>query len=266
MRRASGDELASPPAAEVITDLKMAPKPAVRQIKHRRLPIISGIAFLSLFLAAMVQAEAAVSFSAARIEQAAEQYLRKALGPDSEIESIGAVADQHFNEERVVARISSGAERRSSVRNVLVEFVHEEEVLRQVMLPFRVKEFVMIPAAARTLQQGQILQRSDIVLKRCEVQAAPRGAVELDQLIGRKLNTDVRAGQTLDNGVAMAADGIIRGQKVVLVVKRGSIEVRTQARALADAAPGESIRVLRDGSRDPIVARARGAGVVEVLF
>lgn len=266
-RRRDSESIASPPELdEQHEEVKLTPKHTNHQLKHRRLPIISGIAFLSLFLAALVQAEAAVSFSAERIEQAAEQYLRKALGPESEIESIGAVTDQHFDQERVVARISSGAERRSSVRNVLVEFVHEEEVLRQVMLPFRVKEYVMVPAAAHTLQQGRILQRSDIVLKRCEAQAAPRNSVELDQLIGRKLNSDVRAGQTLDENIAMSADGIIRGQKVVLVVKRGSIEVRTHGRALADAAPGQSVRVLRDGSRDPIVARARGAGVVEVLF
>ncbi len=85
-------------------------------------------------------------------------------------------------------------------------------------------------------------------------------------LRGLKLKLPLAAGEVLTRSKLETAALIRRGQKVTLLARSGSIEIRVAAVALADGRPAERIQVQNENSRQIVEAVVRDATLVEVAL
>lgn len=84
------------------------------------------------------------------------------------------------------------------------------------------------------------------------------------EILGKVLRRPVAAGSILQRADIEIADVVKRGEIVTIVAGQGSLEVRANGVALADAKPGEPVRIRHSQSLRVVQARADTEGVVRV--
>lgn len=227
------------------------------------LQLLATWCFTLVLCSAAVQAQS--TFSSERLVDAARAHLQQRAGT-SDIELKGSVADQVFGQTGVQARIRDNSLSAGSTQNVVVEFVYNDKVIRQLSIPFRIARTIEVPVAASSLPAGTILTHGHITVEERPLSAVrTRNLLPADSIIGKKLTINVSASEPLTEEKLTQADGIRRGQTVTVIARSGPIVITAQARALGDALPGEQLTVLRSGSNASIRATALGDGLVEVM-
>ena len=84
------------------------------------------------------------------------------------------------------------------------------------------------------------------------------------EILGKVLRRPVPAGSILHRSDIEIADVVKRGEIVTIVAGQGPLEVRANGVALADAKPGEPVRIRHSQSLRVVQARADTEGVVRV--
>lgn len=84
------------------------------------------------------------------------------------------------------------------------------------------------------------------------------------EILGKVLRRPVAAGGILQRADIEIADVVKRGEIVTIVAGQGPLEVRANGVALADAKPGEPVRIRHSQSLRIVQARADTEGVVRV--
>ncbi len=188
----------------------------------------------------------------------------KELGAGVTVDRIGRLHDQEFQQADIIARFRKDSRPNAALYNVIVEFVRQGRVIRQLTISYRVARFVMTPVAVRDIEAGVMLTAGDFRMERRPANSLRDEAPTPDELLRHKLAVGLRAGELIGSDHLRARGSILRGQSVTLIVRSGSILIRTPAKALADAQPGESVSVMRSGTRTPITAMANGNGIVSI--
>lgn len=119
-----------------------------------------------------------------------------------------------------------------------------------VYIPVAVETELQVLVSLRALPRNGVILPQDVELQRRRVPGVAAGYLtEVQQLAGRHLRNSVAPGTAI-SAELLAADVLVkRGQRVTLVAAAGSLEVRAQGEAIADATPDGRIRVLNLGSR-----------------
>lgn len=236
---------------------------AFRCAQSTTIIVLQVLAVLCLAVVSSYTVYAQSTFSAERLTNAARTYVQHKAGTDK-VELKGSIADQTFAQSGVQARIKESDLASGELQNVVVEFVHSDKVIRQLSIPFRVERTVSVPVAVASLPAGTQIAREHIITEeRPMASVRMRNLVPADSIVGKKLKVRIEVGEPLTAEKLTQADGIRRGQTVTLVVRSGPIVVTTQARALGDALPGETVTVVRNGATASIRAVAVGNGIVE---
>lgn len=135
----------------------------------------------------------------------------------------------------------------------------------KLFVPVSVRLQVPVLVAARPLARGQAVGSADVrVQTRERAGLGPAWIGALDQLDGRVLSRAVAAGSVLTPAQFSAERLVRRGQAVVLVAARGGFQVRSQGKALADAAAGERVRVQSGSSKRVVEGEVQADGSVAV--
>jgi len=117
-------------------------------------------------------------------------------------------------------------------------------------VPVRVSMYKNIAVSAKLLNRGQLLQKSDIKLKNIDLSTLPHGYIDdLNQLVGQKLKRRLSPGTAFTPSVVEKPERIKRGQRVTILARSGSMEVRMTGKALAGGAIGDRIRVMNIKSK-----------------
>jgi len=87
---------------------------------------------------------------------------------------------------------------------------------------------------------------------------------DAQEVIGKVLRRPVAAGSILQRADVETADVVKRGEIVTIVAGGSAIEVRASGVALADAKPGEPVRIRHSESLRIVQARADSEGIVRV--
>jgi flagella basal body P-ring formation protein FlgA len=106
--------------------------------------------------------------------------------------------------------------------------------------------------------------------------AVPRGAVlteadlsgsasEVERFVGLEARRPLFAGRVVRASDVQVPRAVRRQEAVTIHFKRGALTLRTEGRAMADGAVGDSVDILLEGRRAPISARIIGPGLVEVV-
>jgi flagella basal body P-ring formation protein FlgA len=134
----------------------------------------------------------------------------------------------------------------------------------QVFVPVHVSIHGRALVAARALAQGTALQVQDTRLEEVELTRFPEGALaDAQALRDKQLARPLAAGQPLLREHLRARMVLAQGDNVKLVYEGPGFAISTQARALAQAAEGQSVRVVTESGRT-VTGIARANRVVEL--
>jgi flagella basal body P-ring formation protein FlgA len=119
-----------------------------------------------------------------------------------------------------------------------------------VYVPVTVQSELAVLVTTRALPRSAAVTPQDVESQRRRVPGVAAGyLVSVDQLAGRHLRNAAAPGTALDVDLLSPDVLIRRGQRVTLVATAGSLEVRAQGEAIADALPDGRVRVLNLNSR-----------------
>jgi flagella basal body P-ring formation protein FlgA len=119
-----------------------------------------------------------------------------------------------------------------------------------VYVPVNVESELAVLVTTRALPRGAAVTPQDVESQRRRVPGIATGYLaSVDQLAGRHLRNAAAPGTAL--GVDLLSPDVLvrRGQRVTLIATAGSLEVRAQGEAIADARPDGRVRVLNLNSR-----------------
>lgn len=131
-----------------------------------------------------------------------------------------------------------------------------------LFVPVHVRVGVDMLTSNKPLQQGQVLRTEDITSQQAEL-TQPGILTDPSQAIGKVLKYAVGAGQVLKQDMLRAPYAITQGQAVQLQIDSIGFSIRSEGRALNNAAEGEAVQV-RASSGQVVSGTARVGGVVEV--
>ncbi len=126
-----------------------------------------------------------------------------------------------------------------------------------IQVPVTVRVMKTIAVAAKLLPRDTILQRKDIRMQTIDLSTLPQGYIDQKQaLIGQKLKRRINVGVAFTPNIITPQDKVKRGQRVTILARSGSMEVRMAGKALTSGAVGEMVRVVN------IASKQRREGIV----
>ncbi len=134
-----------------------------------------------------------------------------------------------------------------------------------VLVPVGLETDAELLIAARPMSRGQTPGTADVRSARRSLPGISTLYISnLNEIRAQHLIRAVATGQALTRDLLAAAPVVRRGEAVTLVANLSGLEIRVPGRALADARPGDRVRVQNVNSLKIIEGRADEAGVVEV--
>ncbi|MEO8884209.1 MAG: flagellar basal body P-ring formation chaperone FlgA, partial [Devosia sp.] len=129
----------------------------------------------------------------------------------------------------------------------------------------RIDLMVDAPTLTETLGPGVILSAANIVMQPVPAKFADNGNIAaLDQLIGKQLQRQSRAGMVLKISDVADPQLIARSDLVTVYLHVGSLTLTVKGTALNAASLGQQVAVLNSTSKKIIHGTARADGAVEI--
>jgi len=212
-----------------------------------------------------LKAFAQTNFSGEQLKEQLLAELRSKVGNEAEIFLPKVIENFYFPQSNVEMRFDFGEQ--NLVGNVFVgvEFRKNDALLRRVELPVRIKYFLKVLVAQRTINRGETITEGNARLETREVASN----INLSSIVGTDAFGKI-AKHYLVKGTIITADNlqdgiaIRRGDKVQVVVLSGAIKIVTTGIALDDANAGETVRVRRDKTNIVLSGIASADGYVVI--
>jgi flagella basal body P-ring formation protein FlgA len=124
---------------------------------------------------------------------------------------------------------------------------------------------VEAPHLIDTLPAGTVLTQSDIEMRLVPLTTAETsGSARLQDLIGKALARQSRAGMMLKVNDVRAPELVSRNDIVTVFLKSGAMTLTVKGQALSAAAEGDTIPVLNLTTKKVLYGRATAAGTIEI--
>ena len=137
---------------------------------------------------------------------------------------------------------------------------------RPVDLTGAVQLMTKAPRLLDTHAAGTILTAADFELAEVPLStAAAGGYADLDQLVGKQLVRQSRAGMMLKASDVGEPTVVARNALVTVILKAGAMTLTVRGQALSTAAAGEPVDVLNTLTKKVLHGVARADGTVEIL-
>jgi len=150
---------------------------------------------------------------------------------------------------------------------ITVELLAGEQVVaRHIVSPYvRVLQTAIVPV--RDLRRGEMLGSGDVRVAKVDA-ARTRGDLvrTIDFVFGKRLKSSVREGQPLRESQVEVVPVVDRGDRVMLILESGGLQIQAVGRAQEAGAIGQWIRVLNVDSRREVSGRVDPDGKVHVAF
>ncbi len=115
--------------------------------------------------------------------------------------------------------------------------------------------------ATRTVPARTVLAATDVALVDAQIGGAHQ---RVEDVVGLETRVTLYVGRPVQVGDVGPAALIERNETVLLRYRAGALVIETDGRALDRAAAGQVVRVMNLGSRQVVVGRVNGPGLVEV--
>lgn len=132
-------------------------------------------------------------------------------------------------------------------------------------VPASGRRYAEVMVLARPVTRGTPIAAEDVRRERRDLTRLVSGYYRAPgEVVGKLLRRSVAVGQVLNGLQVVSASRVRRGQRVTLLARTGSLEVRVSGKALADAAVGERVRVRNLGSKRIVEGTVEQDGTVRV--
>ncbi len=214
-----------------------------------------------------------VARAAALIDEAALTALivgdLKARGIVTPIISAQTTFDQHplnFNAEAVEQPVALAGLRYMPGSGVFVARFLLAGRDAPLDLSGRIELMVEAPHLVTTLRAGAVLTEADVQMKLVPLRyAESAGYAEPDQIIGKALVRQSRAGTVLKSSDVTEPQVVNRNEPVTIFFRSGALTLSAKGQALSGAAKGDMVQVLNLVSRKVLTAVAVSTGAVEIV-
>lgn len=117
----------------------------------------------------------------------------------------------------------------------------------------------------RPILPGEITSPGDFEVRTLPAHGLGRHALsDPDLILGQEVRRTLPEGRAVQSQSLRPPRVVQRGEKLTLVYSKGALQLSAPARALEDAAEGETIKVQNLNSNKTVMARALGDGRVQV--
>jgi len=124
---------------------------------------------------------------------------------------------------------------------------------------------VEAPHLAATLKAGAVLTPGDIEMKKVPFEFADQSGIETaDELVGKELRRNGRAGLMLKSADVMERLTVRRNTQVTVLLKTGPMTLSVLAQSLADASAGQPVQVMNSVTKKILNGVAMADGTVEI--
>lgn len=145
-------------------------------------------------------------------------------------------------------------------RTVRVHILRDGQRIDSVIVGLDVRLIQEVPVASRNIETGEPIEHGDVAMEAREVRGVLRAATSPEEFVGKQARFSLRAGRELDGRSVEPLRVIRKGDRITILVVRGSLTIKAGAEARSDAAAGETVRVrMLDGGAE-VYAIAEGPG------
>lgn len=124
---------------------------------------------------------------------------------------------------------------------------------------------VEVPHLAASLKAGTVLGPNDIEMKRVSFDFADQSGVgDMDDLIGKQLRRNSRAGVMLKAADVTEPLAVHRNTQVTVLLRTGPMTLTVAGQSLGDAAVGQPVQVMNTVTRKILNGVATANGAVEI--
>jgi flagella basal body P-ring formation protein FlgA len=183
------------------------------------------------------------------------------LSGDAQLVQAFPIANQILPLGRVTLRAKDAIVTPAYV-NVPVEIDVNGTFLRQVFVGYRVERFVQSAVATHDLVPGTVLSVSDLRLARVPYIGQQTNGV--DALVGRKIDSAVRAGAPVAIEMTRVDQIVKAGETVTLIVDDGGVSVVADVVANSSGGLGEHVSVYNPQTHKVLTGTVVGPDRVEL--
>ncbi len=189
--------------------------------------------------------------------------IQNKVGKDAEIILPKVISDFSFPQKNVSIIFDFGNQLLSGNIFVAIEFWHNENKLRRVEIPVRIKLVKDVLVAKRAINRGEVISSENVNVERRELPSnLEPDKISFDIIFGKTAKYNIVRGTILTEELVQEPFAIRRGDKVKVVVLSGKVQISTYGIALNDANTGEQVRVRREGSGNILIGLASRDGCV----
>jgi flagella basal body P-ring formation protein FlgA len=143
----------------------------------------------------------------------------------------------------------------------------KERVLRNISVWVDIEAATDMVVALHQIENGELISAADVVLQKRELsQNSHLGARTVNDVIGRKTRTILRANQPIRADLVERVPLVKTGQMVTIVAENEVLKISVSGKARSSGAEGDTIRVQNLTSLKEISARIIDATTVQVAF
>lgn len=151
--------------------------------------------------------------------------------------------------------------------NVLVEVRCHGASPWRLFVQARVQRLTTVLVTTRPLARGEKITADDVAMEKRDVAGLTHAYFSrLDAVEDKRVKRGIGAGVVLSPTAIEAIPIIRRGDAVTILAQGKGIEVRVAGEALADAGPGDPVRVRNAATRRIVDTTAVAPGTVKVLM
>lgn len=145
-----------------------------------------------------------------------------------------------------------------------VEVTRQGTSIRRDTLKLRVSVIRSLYVASREIPKGQIIGEDDMALE--ERDMADIWGTPATDIVGKEAKMTIKEGTVIMEGNLTLPPAVRRREGVLIIARKGSVEVTLSGMALSDGFIGDLIEVENTSSKKRFRARVIGEGVVEVIL
>lgn len=207
------------------------------------------IIIILLFLIA-INLYANSTFSGERLKQACINYVYSILGNDIEIAIKQNLEDEIFEQDGIIAKCTGNEKNLRGNCFIGIEFYDGERLIRLIEVPAKIKIWGYVPVATNSMRKGEVIDYNSITIEKKDITNIYSKILTPEEIIGKRINSNITAGNVITGGLIEDNTKINRGDKVRIIAQSGAVRISSSGKALQDATVGQKIRIQRDGTPD----------------
>jgi flagella basal body P-ring formation protein FlgA len=155
----------------------------------------------------------------------------------------------------------------TSAGNVTVGVRCHHPVAWTVYLPLQIKVMQPMVVVARPVSGNHVLTEQDLRIEQRDIGSLRQGYMtNIAAVVGQQAKYSLGLGTVVQKNHLRPLNVVKRGESIVLVASAGTMEVRMQGTAMADAGVGDRVRVKNLSSERVVEGVVDAPGVVRVTM